>query len=266
MRDYVQRDMLDVCEGEISEKKVKTPSSENLFKIEKNSPQLDKERKEHFHTMVAKGLFLCKRGRLDVAPTIAFLCTRVKEPTVQDWNKLARMMTFLCHAKNDMLVLQCDGTGVIKWHVDASFAVHEDCKSHTGATMTLGKGAIISTSTKQKINTRSSTEAEVVAFDDVAAKILWAKMFLEEQGYEIKENIVFQDNLSAMQLEKNGLASAGKRSRHLNVRLFFMTDLIKRKELEVKCCPTEEMDADYMTKPTQGQTFVKFRNRMLHIE
>ena len=91
-------------------------------------------------------------------------------------------------------------------------------------------------------------------------------MFLEAQGYEIKENIVFQDNMSAIQLEKNGLASAGKRSRHLNIRLFFMTDLIKRKELTVQYCPTEEMDADYMTKPTQGQTFVKFRNRTLYIE
>ena len=266
MTDYVQRDMLDVYEGEISKKKVKTPATEHLFRIEKNSPQLDKRQAEHFHTMVAKGLFVTKRGRLDIAPTIAFLCTRVQRPTRQDWNKLSRMMTFLSQTKKDVLTLSCDGSGVIKWHVDASFAVHPDYKSHTGAVMALGKGAVISTSTKQKINTRSSTEAELVAFDDMVSKIQWSKLFLEAQGYEIRENIVFQDNMSAIQLEKNGLASAGKRSRHLNIRLFFMTDLIKRKELTVQYCPTEEMDADYMTKPTQGQTFVKFRNRTLYIE
>ena len=58
MTDYVQRDMLDVYEGEISKKKVKTPATEHLFRIEKNIPQLDKRQAEHFHTMVAKGLFV----------------------------------------------------------------------------------------------------------------------------------------------------------------------------------------------------------------
>ena len=69
-------------------------------------------------------------------------------------------MTFLSQTKKDELTLLCDGSGVIQWHVDASFAVHDDYKSHTGAKMGLGKGAIISTSTKQKVNTRSSTEVE----------------------------------------------------------------------------------------------------------
>ena len=55
-------------------------------------------------------------------------------------------MTFLSQTKKDVLTLSCDGSGVIKWHVDASFAVHPDFKSHTGAKMALGKGAIISTS------------------------------------------------------------------------------------------------------------------------
>ena len=134
---------------------------------------MDKTKSEHFHTMVTKGLFLAKRGRPDIAPTIAFLCTRVKNPTQQDWNKLSRMMTFLSQTKKDVMPLSCDGSGVIKWYVDASFAVQDDYKSHTGAEIFLGKGSIISTSTKQKVNTRSSTEAEVVAFDDVVSKIQW---------------------------------------------------------------------------------------------
>jgi hypothetical protein len=48
------------------------------------------------------------------------------------------------------------------WYIDASFAVHKEMRSHTGATMTLGSGVICSISTKQKINTCSSTEAELV--------------------------------------------------------------------------------------------------------
>ena len=265
MVDYVQRDMLDAFKGNIGSRKVTTPANENLFKINRKSPLLSKEKHMEFHTMAAKGLFLTKRARPDIAPVIAFLCARVQSPSEEDWEKLCRMMTFLSQTKTDVLTLSCDKSGDIKWFIDASFAVHEDFKSHTGGTMTLGKGMIISSSTKQKINTRSSTEAELVGFDDMVSKVMWSKLFLEAQGYKVRKNIVFQDNMSTMQLAKNGLASAGKRSRHLNIRLFFMTDLIDRNELDVKCCPTEEMTSDFMTKPTQGKTFVRFRNDVMNL-
>jgi hypothetical protein len=60
--------------------------------------------------------------------------------------------------------------------------VHPDFKSHTGAVMTLGKGAMQSITRKQKMNLQSSTEGELVAVDDAATMILWTKLFLEAQG------------------------------------------------------------------------------------
>ena len=68
----------------------------------------------------------------------------------------------------------------------------------------MGKGAITSISRKQGMNTRSSTKAEVVAADEVVGPMLWTKLFLEAQGYPVEENILFQDNKSAMLLEANG--------------------------------------------------------------
>ena len=99
----------------------------------------------------------------------------------------------------------------VKWFVDASFAVHPDFKSHTGGTMTFGQGATQSHCRKQKLNTRSSTEAELVGADDVATMIFWTKHFLDSQGYEVKQNILFQDNKSTILLIENGQKSAGKR-------------------------------------------------------
>ena len=110
----------------------------------------------------------------------------------------------------DKLTLKADGTGELKWYVDASFAVHPDFRSHTGATITMGKGAITSLSRKQGMNTHSSTEAEVVAADEVVGPMLWTKLFLEQQGYPVWKNMLFQDNRSAMLLEENGRKSAGK--------------------------------------------------------
>jgi len=69
--------------------------------------------------------------------------------------------------------------------VDAAFAVHKEIKRHTGAVITMGSGAIISFSTKQKVNACSSTEAELVAVCDIIDKILWIKNFIEWQGFEV---------------------------------------------------------------------------------
>ena len=90
-------------------------------------------------------------------------------------------------------------------------------QSQTGAVMSMGQGAVQSISKKQKVNTRSSTEAELVATDDILAQVIWTQKFMEAQGIPISENIIYQDNKSAMFLEKNGKSSAGKRSRHLDI-------------------------------------------------
>ena len=79
----------------------------------------------------------------------------------------------------------------------------------------MGKGAITSVSKKQGLNTRSSTEAEVVAAVNLIGPMIWTRNFLEAQVYAVKENILYQDNKSAMLLKSNGRKSARKRSRHL---------------------------------------------------
>jgi hypothetical protein len=158
------------------------------------------------------------------------------------------------------------GDGVdIKWWVDASFAVHPDMKSHTGATVSLGKGSVYSLSRKQRLNTKSSTEAELVGVDDSMPLVIWTRNFILGQGYEISDNVVFQDNQSAMLLEKNGKASSGRRTRHIDIRYFFVTDRIKNGEMRIEHCPTEEMVADFFTKPLQGSLFRKLRGLILNI-
>jgi len=119
----------------------------------------------------------------------------------------------------------------MKWWIDASFAIHQDMRSHTGATMSLGKGGIYSSSTRQKINTKSSTEAELVGVSDALNMVIWTKNFLSDQGFQVTDNVVYQDNQSAILLEANGRASSRRRTRHINIRYFFVTDRIKQGDL-----------------------------------
>jgi hypothetical protein len=75
-------------------------------------------------------------------------------------------------------------------------------------------------STKQKLNTRSSTESELVGVDDCMPAILWTRYFLKAQSYNVNKMIVFQDNQSAILLAKNGKSSSSKRQTYQNLLLF----------------------------------------------
>jgi hypothetical protein len=143
--------------------------------------------------------------------------------------------------------------------------VHEDCRGHTGAMLSLGKGAIISLSNKHKINTKSSTESELVGVDQALPSILYTKNFIEAQGYTVEQNIIFQDNQSTMQLCVNGSALSSKRTKNIKCRYFFIRDKIANGDVEVRYCPTETMWADVLTKPKQSGPFCLDRSQLMNI-
>jgi len=117
----------------------------------------------------------------------------VKAPDTADQKKLRRVMRYLCATRDLPLTLEADAAGQPGWWVDASFGIHHDMKSHTGGLMSLGKGAVYATSRRQRLNTRSSTEAELVGINDVLSQILWTRYFMESQGYPIHPTKLYQD-------------------------------------------------------------------------
>ena len=143
--------------------------------------KLEKPKADSFHSLVAKALFATKRARPDTGTSVSFLTTRVKEPDRHDWTKLAHLMKYIRGTRELPLILSADRTGVLKWHVDGSYTVHANMRGHTGGGLTMGRGFPISASTKQKLNTRSSTESELVGVDDLMPSILWTGHFLEAQ-------------------------------------------------------------------------------------
>ena len=95
--------------------------------------------------------------------------------------------------------------------------------------------------------------------------IVWTARFMKEQGYPIKRKLFYQDNTSAMQIQKNGKLPTGERSRHMNIIYFFIKDIIKREGINTKHCPIEEMLVDYFTKPLKGNPFTKLRDMIMGI-
>ena len=115
------------------------------------------------------------------------------------------------------------------------------------------------------MNTRSSTKAEMVAADEIISIMIWTQLFLEAQGYPVKQNILYQDNKSAMLLETNGCKSAGKHSHHLNIQYFYIADQKAKGHIDIKYCLTDEMIRDYMTKPLHQAKFNGFHQQIMHL-
>ena len=122
--------------------------------------------------------------------------------------------------------------------VDVSYGVHDDCKSHTGGCISFGWGVFSTMCKKQSLNVKSSTEGEVVGVSDFLPNMIWTRMFLEEQGFFLEKNTLYQDNQSAMKIELNGRKSSGKKSKHIDNRFFFIKDRLMSEGIDVAYCPT----------------------------
>ena len=185
----------------------------SLFNKEEYTEALNKGEAEIFHTFVMKCTFVAKCGRPDSLTGISYLSTKVLNPCKEDMTKLTKIVSYLQNSIDICLTLEAGDIRKFAWYKDSSFGTHGGVKSHTGGIMTLEKGSILADSTKQKLNRRSLTEAELMAVDDKISKKIWIKCFLEHQGFKPIPNILHQDNQSTIKLQENGKESSGKRTR-----------------------------------------------------
>ena len=152
-----------------------------------------------------------------------------------------------------------------RWWMDSSYSVHPDMWSHSGICMMFGKGEAYSASSKQNPNTKSSTEAELVAIDDAMGQVLWTHHFLAAQGQYVPMTTIYQDNKSMILLAEHRRTSNSKRTRHLNVQYYFITYQIKKGYVKMALCPTADMLVDFFMKPLQGTLFVHMRDQILNL-
>jgi hypothetical protein len=202
---------------------------------------------------------MATRVRRDIQMAVAFLTTRVKSPDKDDWGKLKQVLKYLNGTKYLKLRLCVDNLGLLKWFADASHNMHWDCRGHSGAMFTMGRGVTTSYSRKVKLNSRSSTETELLTLDMYMPEMLWSLYFIQSQGYEPECMGLYQDNISTQLLIKTGNFFSGKKTKHIKAKFFFIKDKVDSGEIRMIDCPAEEMWADVLTKPLQGMAFRTMR-------
>jgi hypothetical protein len=215
--------------------------------------------------MVAKTSYATKQARPDTFTAIIFMTMIVREPDKDNCTKVVHVMIYIRGTRTMSLILSANGSGILKGWVDASFDVHPHLQGHSGGGLSLGRGFPIVSYTKQKLNTRSSTETEIIGAEDFMPAIVWTRYFMKPQGYGVKYNVLFQYNKISTLLEKNGKASSSKRTKHINIRYFFITDRVEKGELSVVWCPTGDMIGYFATKPLEGDIFCKLRDQIIGV-
>ena len=137
-------------------------------------------------------------------------------------------------------------------------------KVHGVAMMVMVCGAISSYSRRIKVNTRSSTETELVSVDEYMQEVLWYLYFIQAQGYGVKYAEIHQDNVSAQMMETNGKLSSSRKTKHIKGKFFFIKDKVDSEEVKIVDCPAGVMWADVLTKPLRGTEFIKMRAQLMN--
>jgi hypothetical protein len=244
--------------------KAATPAALHLYQINNSSPLLRAKTKEKFHSVVQKLLYISKRTRPDILTAVSFLTTRVREPTEEDEKKLIKVLQYLHGTLDLTLTLTGSEDMIVTAYIDASYAVHNDCKGQTGVAISVGKGTVYAKSSKQKLVAKSSTEAELIGVSDGLSQALWTRNFLQAQGIKVKPVNLKQDNKSTICMVEKG-KSTSPRTRHVAIRYFFVKDRMEKGEVEIAYLPTELMVADFFTKPLQGELFRRLRAEVLNL-
>jgi hypothetical protein len=240
------------------EKFASTPAINNIFD-KGDSARLNDQNSAIYHSYVMRVAYLAKRVKPELSVAVSYMSTQVTKPNENDMRKLDRSIRYVRDHVGAGITLIAKGIGKnveVTAHIDASFGCHENGKSHTGVCISLGDGPVFVRSVKQKIVTKSSTEAELVALSDEAGLLFHVEDFLSSQGYACKITIG-QDNQSTIAMV-SGRTKESMRTRHIKVRYFWLRERVKLGDIKVEYVPTEDMLADILTKPMQGIRYKNF--------
>ena len=239
------------------DKKFKTPCTEDIFKPPLSDLATPLINITIFLSMLMQLMFLATRTRPDILTAVCALATKCKEPREADQVRLHRVIGYL--AEYPTLELHCKVTDLqLHAYFDAGWACHSDMKGHSGMVLTLGHFGfpILCKSQKQKVVTRSSTEAELVCMYAGVDLALCYRRIGQFLGFPDKAPLpVYQDNTSSMKIATMGRGSSTSNTKFMDLKFQWLKQHIETKVIVLHYLTTNEMIADFFASPRIGETF-----------
>jgi len=241
------------------------PANDKIFVHSEEGP-LPQNQREWIRSITAKLLYLAKKGRPDILLPVSVLAGRFNKYNTTDAQKLKKIIYYLEGSMSKVLRLLCDDPKepMLRVYVDASYGVHEGMKGHTGLGFSLGKGLFGCKSTKQTAVADSSTGAELFAVHQSVKKISWMIKFMKEMNINIKQSVIYQDNMACINILSSSMVSTKMLTRHLDIKRCFIKEQIDEGMMRLEHLASELMLVDLLSKGLLGNLYTHGRDGMLN--
>lgn len=249
-QDHQVQELVKKFGNELQGKMVKTPAGNELVMNDTGDDaiKLSDQEKKLFLSLIMSLMYLARLTRSDILFATTYLATKSVSPTRGDLRKAKRIVKYISCTVSVGVTFKSQNNMELVVHADASHLLHPEGYGHTGFIVTVGGSIVFARSTKQKMQTLSSTESELIALQDASTIVVWMRYLLGDIGYPVsKPTIVTQDNQSATIIAEQG--GNFQRTKHLVGRFNYLRERIVTGDLVIKYRPTDKMPADYLTKP-----------------
>ena len=232
---------------------VSTPLDPNCKLSKEQSPQDDKEkatmRAYPYAQLVGSLMYLAIATRPDISYAVGLLGRFSANPGLPHWKAAKHLLRYLKGTMDMKLTYAPDPsqTELFTSYCDADHGGDRDNKRSTsGMIIKMGTGAVSWASRLQAMNTLSTTEAEYISAVSAAQEMLWLRNLFTELGFPVSGLPLFIDNMSALSVAKN--PEHHGRMKHLDLRFYWLRDVVHSGAINVLHVPTLEQPADILTK------------------
>ena len=240
------------------------PCNENIYRdMKKDSPYLKGTEVDEFHSQVQEVAFLT-HSRLDICPAVGYLKSVVNQPTEEDKMKLLKVMKYLNGTKEYGRVMRHDSDDIFRIMSDGGHNCHKNFRGQNGIVYKMGNNVIHIKCSKQKLQSRSTAETELITMDIAVEEGLWLKDLTISMGATINKNRstpLFQDNKSSILIANRGYS----RNKHIAKRFAKIQEQVEAKKIHLVYERSDDLVADFFTKGLTGKKFKKFRYKLLNM-
>ena len=236
-------------------KPVSTPLDPGCNLSKDQCPKTDEEKAlmqdKPYAQLVGSLMYLAIATRPDISHAVGLLGRFSSNPGLAHWKAAKHLLRYLQGTKDMKLTYAPDPSQseMFLTYSDADHGGDRDAKRSTSRMVVkMGTGAISWSSRLQTITTLSTTEAEYVSAVSAGQEMIWLRNLLSEFGYEFNSaSTLFVDNMSAISVANN--PEHHGRMKHLDLRFYWLRDIVEAGQIQVKHLRTDQMPADLLTKP-----------------
>ena len=219
-----------------------------------------------FRSLIGCIMYIMVCTRPDMTVPVSLLGQFTANPGSQHWAAAKRVVRYLKGTTDLSLAFQPSSdfqpSNMITAYSDSDWGKDPtDRKSFSGYVLFVGSALISWKCRKQTAVALSTAEAEYMALALIATEVIWMRNLLSEIGFTQQgPSIIHCYNRAAIHMATNDVI--GPKSKHISIKFHFIKQAIANEEILLKCVPTNDNLADFMTKPLTGQKFLKFRDAL----